>query len=797
MQLTAIGIASFGTADPNPVSPAFGFITKTPKPGWSDTDLAGAVRRALDLPVGFDTDINGAALGEHRWGAAHGLDTFLYLTIGTGIGGGGMVGRRLMHGLIHPEMGHIRLSRNHEQDPFPGICPFHGDCLEGLACGPALQARWGQSAETLPLDHRAWPLEAPYLALALVNLICTLSPQHIILGGRVMKKRHLLPLIRAEVQELLNGYVRAPELLGQIDGYIVLPTLGGRAGVFGAMALAERVVAEILRFHFSPLWLRGRALPCPSNIGLSLMEQTGTKTAKLVISAVSTLLAIALVLALLVQPQLNQPSGEPLPLDEPYRPQYHFTPPVHWMNDPNGLVYYDGEYHLFYQHNPGDTVWGPMHWGHAVSTDLVNWQHLPITLYPDDIGNIFSGSAVVDRENTAGFGNEALVAIFTHESRGKQMQSLAYSTDRGRTWLKYDGNPVIEPPNNIKNFRDPKVFWYDQNGNVGHWVMLVAAGNIILFYSSSDLKSWKASGGFGLGYGATCGVWETPDLFELPVDEGLETRWVLVVGIGGCAPSGGSGVQYFVGHFDGMTFTSENPKETVLWVDLGPDFYAAQSWNDAPDGRHIWLAWMSNWTYAQDIPTSIWRGAFTLPRELALTQTAQGIRLVQQPVSELQSLRGKHLEWENETIVASSPLLDQVRGEKLEILAEFQVDATATANRIGFRVRVGNNEHTTIGYAIKGRTLFVDRTQSGQVDFAPSFPGIHTAQMDPSGQAVRLHIFVDRSSVEVFGNDGQVAMAERIFPDAGSLGVEVFADGGEAMLTALDIYELDTATFLK
>jgi fructokinase len=243
-KLTAIGIASFGPVDPDPASPTCGFITTTPKPGWSDTDLAGAVRRALSVPVGFDTDVNGAALGEHRWGAAQGLGTLLYLTIGTGIGGGGMVGGKLMHGLIHPEMGHIRLPHDLDADPFPGICPFHGDCLEGLACGPAIDSRWDQSPETLPPDHPAWKLEAHYLALALVNYICTLSPQRIILGGGVMKERSLFPRIRAEVQDLLNGYVQAPEILDDIDHYIVPPALGDRAGVLGAIALAERAKGE-------------------------------------------------------------------------------------------------------------------------------------------------------------------------------------------------------------------------------------------------------------------------------------------------------------------------------------------------------------------------------------------------------------------------------------------------------------------------------------------------------------------------------------------------------------------------
>ena len=239
IELAAIGIAAFGPVDLDPASPTYGHITTTPKPGWTQANLAGRISRALGVPVGFDTDVNGAALGEHRWGAAQGLDTFLYLTIGTGIGGGGMLGGNLMHGLIHPEMGHMRLPHDWDADPFPGICPYHGDCLEGMAAGPAIQARWGQPAQTLPDDHPAWPLQAHYLALALANLICTLSPQRIILGGGVMNVPQLFPLVRREVQDLLNGYVQAPEILDQIDCYIVPPGLASRAGVLGALALAE------------------------------------------------------------------------------------------------------------------------------------------------------------------------------------------------------------------------------------------------------------------------------------------------------------------------------------------------------------------------------------------------------------------------------------------------------------------------------------------------------------------------------------------------------------------------------
>jgi fructan beta-fructosidase len=359
-------------------------------------------------------------------------------------------------------------------------------------------------------------------------------------------------------------------------------------------------------------------------------------------------------------------------LQEPYRPQYHFTPPANWMNDPNGLVFYAGEYHLFYQHHPDAPVWGPMHWGHAVSPDLIHWQHLPIALYPDENGTIFSGSAVIDWRDTAGFGAEAMIALFTHANGNLQSQSLAYSTDKGRTWTKYAGNPILTPPPHLRDFRDPKVFWYG-DADTGHWVMAVAAGNAILFYTSPDLKTWKPSGGF-VGYGSTEGVWETPDLFPLPVDGGPDTRWVLIVGVGDGAPARGSGTQYFVGHFDGSTFTSENPKEAILWADYGADFYAAQSWSDEPQGRRLIIGWMSNWQYANTTPTTTWRSAFTLPRELSLTATPLGIRLIQHPLPELHTLRKNSRNWQNQTIPANTQY--PLTNPEFELLAEIQIPPT-------------------------------------------------------------------------------------------------------------------------
>lgn len=470
------------------------------------------------------------------------------------------------------------------------------------------------------------------------------------------------------------------------------------------------------------------------------------------------------------------------------RPHYHFTPPHMWLNDPNGLVYHEGEYHLFYQYHPGSTVWGPMHWGHAVSRDLVNWVHLPVALYPDDQGMIYSGSAVVDRNNTAGFGEKAVVAIFTYHRDDTESQNLAYSTDRGRTWTKYAGNPVIPAPDPVGDCRDPKVFWHEN-----HWVMALAAGHKILFHVSADLIHWEQSGSFGGGYGSTEGVWETPDLFELPVDGGAESRWVLTVGVGDGAPAGGSGTQYFIGQFDGENFTSENPKESVLWADYGADFYAPQSWNDVPNGRRLMIGWMNNWPYARLIPASAWRGALSIVHEVSLTQTAEGIRLVHKPVPELQHLRSGHYHWRAEVMQPGRNILADLRGISLEILAEFQI--TEETDCFGLRVRVGSDEQTTIRYLAKDKNLVVDRTHSGQVDFHADFAGVHFADLSPINDVIRLQILVDSSSVEVFANDGLTNFSECIFPAAESQGLELFSEGGKVILKSLDVFRILPATF--
>ena len=399
---------------------------------------------------------------------------------------------------------------------------------------------------------------------------------------------------------------------------------------------------------------------------------------------------------------------------------------------------------------------------------------------------IFSGSAVVDWNNTAGFGEKALVVIFTYNKDHIETQNLAYSTDKGRTWTKSAINPIIPHPEHLKDFRDPKVFWH-----VDHWVMSLAAGDTILFYTSLDLKHWEQSGNFGGGYGSTDGVWETPDLFELSVDS--ETRWVLTVGVGNGGPAGGSGTQYFIGDFDGRNFTSENPQDATLWTDYGADYYAPQSWSDEPNARRLMLGWMNNWQYANLIPTTSWRGTFSLIRELSLTRTENGIRLIHQPIPEMQTLRSEHHRWQNEVIKPDTNLLADIRGKSLEIIAEFQI--TNDIDRFGFHVRTGQNEQTTISYRVKDKTLYVDRTQSGRVDFKEGFARIHSADLSPINNVVRLHIFVDASSVEVFANDGLVVFSECIFPSEQSQGLELFAEGGEVMLNSLDVYQLNPAKF--
>ena len=641
---------------------------------------------------------------------------------------------------------------------------------------------------------------------------------------------------------------------------------------------------------------------------------------------------------------------------EAFRPQFHFTPATNWMNDPNGLVFFEGEYHLFYQFNPAGDKWGHMSWGHAISRDLLHWEHLPVALQEEDGVMIFSGSAVVDWKNTSGFGKAGkppLVAIYTghYTTKPLQNQHIAYSTDRGRTWTKFAGNPVLDI--NEKDFRDPKVFWHEPTQR---WVMIVAwpVQRKTRLYASTDLKHWTHLSDFGPA-GSTKGIWECPDLFPLRVaGEPKQAKWGLIVNAGSGAPAGGPGCQYFVGDFDGMRFTldtASQPKATpefvpegkvladferedygdwrvtgdafgkhpaggtlerqqsvsgfrggglvntfrggdgaqgtltspefeithdylsfligggnhagktclnllvdsrvvrtvtgdaaerlnwkswdlrefrgrkgaleivdhhtggwghinvdhilmadaparpategALWADYGRDFYAAVSWSDVPksDGRRLWIGWMSSPEYAQEVPTSPWRSAMSLPRELALRVTPEGLRLVQEPARESQKLRGEHSRLRNAGIAGANDWLQKRGpfGELLEITVEMKpVDATG---ELGVLLGIGQGETQVCYDAAQGR-LYLDRTRSGRSDFHAKFSARHEAPLPLRDQRLRLHIFVDSSSVEVFANDGEIVLTDLIFPSAEPRRLELFSKTGRPEIMALDVWEL-------
>lgn len=498
------------------------------------------------------------------------------------------------------------------------------------------------------------------------------------------------------------------------------------------------------------------------------------------------------------QPVVQTEPTDPT-FDEPHRPQFHYTPRQNWMNDPNGLVYHDGTYHLFHQYNPQGNTWGHMSWNHATSEDLVHWNHQGIAIPEEGNEMIFSGSAVVDHDNTSNLGNGAdaspMVAIYTShytlsEDSIDQAQSLAYSTDGGETWTKYEGNPVLEHPD--PDFRDPNVFWYEPDDK---WVMSVAlpSQHKVQFYESTNLTDWTHLSDFGPA-GATGGIWECPALFRVPVEGTADsTQWVLQVDLNPGSVAGGSGAQYFIGDFDGTSFT---PRDGSLdtaphWVDYGPDFYATIPWNNVPDedGRALWLAWMNNWDYAESIPTSPWRSAQSIPRSVHLRSLDGSTRLVQQPVEELQQLRENRVSMDRRPVEPGTTSLgsEGISGRTLELVAEFEPEDAET---VGLTVREGTNEKTIVGYDAASETVFVDRTNSGTVDFHEDFPARDEAPLALRNGRVTLHVFVDRSSVEVFANDGARVLTHRIFPAPESDGVSLFATGGSAHLARLDAWSL-------
>lgn len=501
-------------------------------------------------------------------------------------------------------------------------------------------------------------------------------------------------------------------------------------------------------------------------------------------------------LSIFMAPGAFSQTGNADLFNEPHRPQYHFSPVSNWMNDPNGLVYHEGEYHLFYQYNPYGNTWGHMSWGHAVSRDLVHWQHLPVALKEENGIMIFSGSAVVDRNNSTGFGspdNPPLVAIYTGHRENKkeirQDQRIAYSLDNGRTWTKYQGNPVIDEE--MADFRDPKVIWHEETGK---WVMVVALSKEqkVRFYSSSNLKEWELMSEFGPAGASENLLWECPELFELEVEgDPGKSRWVLQVDVNPGSVAGGSGGQYFIGEFDGTRFVQEaGSQNETNWVDYGRDFYAVQSFSNISesDGRRIWLAWMNNWDYAQKIPTYPWRSAMTIPREVSLKKLDGEYRLIQEPVRELKKIRGEHIHLQDMTIDSGStrPLPD-LAGKVYELKVEFE---TRKADRFGINLHSGTGEQTVIGYDVNTARLFVDRRISGQVVFDSSFASMEHAPVRLSDGKLALHIFVDRSSVEIFAGEGSSVITDRIFPGSDSNRLEVFSEGGPVTITRLDHWDL-------
>jgi fructan beta-fructosidase len=442
---------------------------------------------------------------------------------------------------------------------------------------------------------------------------------------------------------------------------------------------------------------------------------------------------------------------------EPYRPQVHFSPMANWMNDPNGLVYFEGTYHLFFQYYPDSTVWGPMHWGHAVSKDLVHWEQLAIALYPDKLGYIFSGSAVIDKHNTSGFGADGeipMIAIYTqHDPVGEktgsnqfQNQSIAYSLDAGKSWTKYSGNPVLKTPG-LKDFRDPKVSWYDEEKK---WIMTLAAGDRILFYSSPNLKTWTKESEFGMGIGAHGGVWECPDLIPFNVDGGK--IWLLIVNINPGGIQGGSGTQYFTGDFDGHSFSC---KDTLThWADYGPDNYAGVTFSNTGDDK-IFLGWMSNWLYGTRVPTVKWRSAMTFPRILDLKKLGGNYYTTMMPVSAIEKLVTKTNTYNHDFTETGVAVTGPTRIE-LNV-SDIHSFSFIFSNQAGQILKAGYDEEKN--------SFFIDRTLAGNSGFASQFATIHYGPRIAQTNDSKIIMILDNSSLELFADQGLTTMTEIFFPD--------------------------------
>lgn len=471
---------------------------------------------------------------------------------------------------------------------------------------------------------------------------------------------------------------------------------------------------------------------------------------------------------------------------ESFRPVYHHTPAYGWMNDPNGMFYKDGVYHLYFQYNPYGSVWGNMHWGHSTSTDLMHWKFEGCAIVPDAWGAIFSGSCVVDHENTAGFGKEAVVAFYTSAKSTPwgdiQMQSMAYSLDNGKTFTKYEGNPILT--SSEKDFRDPKVFWYAPGK---HWVMILAVGQHMEIYSSVNLKEWKKESEFGAMQGAHGGVWECPDLVEIPVEGTREKKWVLICNLNPGGPFGGSAAQYFVGSFDGKKFVNESPTQTK-WMDWGKDNYATVTWNNAPDGRCIALGWMSNWQYANNVPTRQYRSANTLARDLTLYREGQELYLKSTPSSEVKKARGKKVSIPSFKVSEKHEMVNLFEEKQGAYEVEIVIQNTG-ASKIAFCLLNDKGEKVSMYYDLNRKQFVMDRSESGKIDFSKDFSAVTVAPVNVDKE-LTLRLFVDRSSIEAFGEDGKFVMTNLVFPSQPYVKMCFEADKNEYAVKSLNVYKL-------
>lgn len=471
---------------------------------------------------------------------------------------------------------------------------------------------------------------------------------------------------------------------------------------------------------------------------------------------------------------------------ETYRPVYHHTPVYGWMNDPNGMFYKDGVYHLYFQYNPYGSMWANMTWGHSTSTDLTHWTYEGTAIVPDAWGAIFSGSCVVDKDNTAGFGKGAVVAFYTSAKSTPwgdvQSQSMAYSLDNGKTFIKYEHNPILTSTE--RDFRDPKVFWYAPGK---HWVMMLAVGQEMQIYSSGNLKEWKKESSFGAMQGAHGGVWECPDLVEVAVEGSKEKKWVLICNLNPGGPFGGSAAQYFVGSFDGKKFVNESPTQTK-WLDWGKDNYATVTWSNAPAGRCIALGWMSNWQYANSVPTTQYRSANTLARDLTLYRVGGELYLKSKPSPEIKKARAEEKKIPTFEVKGNYEVASLLADNKGAYEIEMAIENKGTS-KIDFSLMNEKGEKVAMYYDVVRKQFVMDRSASGIVGFSRDFPAATVAPVRNTDQ-IHLRLFIDRSSVEAFGEEGEYVMTNLVFPAEPYNRMVFSSDKGSYIVKSMNVYRL-------